>query len=345
MSTWQENVLLAPYTTVGLGGPARYFVTITSVEELQAALEEAQNKDVRVHILAGGSNTIFSDAGFAGLVIKMNMRGVEFVDDGKYVLITAQAGELWEPLVAKTVIQNLAGFECLSGIPGSVGGTPVQNVGAYGQEVSQTITHVTALDCQSRQLVEFSNSECQFAYRMSRFKVLSAERYVIVAVQYRLRKDGAPTLVYQQVIDEAGENPSLAQVREVVLRLRRSKSMVWDESDPHAHSCGSFFTNPTLSSAELAALSEWAERHAASVVPHFPAGDDRVTVPAAWFIEQAGWRKGWRQGGVGISANHPLALVNYGGTTTELLALATEIELSVKKKFGIVLMREPVVVV
>lgn len=342
MLHWQENVALAPYTTIQLGGPARYFVAVQSVEELQQALREAAKKKIRVHILAGGSNTVFADAGFDGLAIKIDLKGVEFVDDGDQVVIVARAGEVWESLAEEAVRRDLAGFECLAGIPGSVGGTPVQNVGAYGQEVSQTITEVTALDRQTFEPVKFSNAECQFSYRMSRFKGKDSQRFVIVAVTYRLRKGGAPTLVYQPVIDQAGENPTLQNVRAIVLALRKHKSMMLDPTDPHTRSCGSFFTNPILAKAELKKLAARAQN--IGDVPQFPRGDDTVTIPAAWLIEHSGWRKGLRRGGVGISDNHPLALVNYGGTTAALLALADDIQTSVSKKFGIELVREPVVV-
>lgn len=350
MSAWQENVALALYTTMNLGGPAKYFVTVASVDELKQTLREAAEKKVRVHILAGGSNTIFSDAGFDGLVIKIDFKGIEWVDDGEYVVVKAQAGEAWEPLAAETVKRNLAGFECLAGIPGSVGGTPVQNVGAYGQDVSQTIVKVRALDRKTLAIIELSNADCHFSYRMSRFKGGDSDHYVIMAVTYRLKKNGPPTLVYQQVIDAvrlrqgSGGQVGLKDVREIILELRRAKSMVLDPNDPHTRSCGSFFMNPILSKEKLAKVLAVAQAHDMGDVPRFPHAETTVTVPAAWLIEQAGWHKGLRQWGVGISDNHPLALVNYGGTTQALLALAQEIEASVTKQFDIILTREPVMV-
>ncbi len=333
---WQENVVLAPYTTVQLGGPARFFMIVKTVEDLREALQAARDKKLRVHILAGGSNTLFTDAGFDGLVIKVDLKGIEWQEEGEAVVVRAAAGELWEPLAQEAVARNVAGFECLAGIPGSVGATPVQNVGAYGQEVAQTIVKVEALDQSTLELVEFSNQECGFSYRLSRFKEKDADRYVITAVTYSLIKNGPPTLVYQSVIDEAGDAPTLARVREVVLKLRKAKSMVVDAADPHTRSCGSFFTNPIVSEGSLTRLPKQA--------PHFPASEGHVSIPAAWLIEQAGWHKGFRRGGVGISDNHPLALVNYGGTTVELLALAQEIEKSVEQRFGVTLTREPVLV-
>jgi UDP-N-acetylmuramate dehydrogenase len=344
MSKWQEKVPLAPYTTINLGGPAKYFITVTSVEQLKLELQEVTAKNLRVHILAGGSNTIFSDDGFSGLIIKIDLKGIEWLDDGEYVLVTAQAGEPWEPLAAEAVKRNLAGFECLAGIPGSVGGTPVQNVGAYGQDVSQTIVKVRALDRKTLEVVELSNADCHFSYRMSWFKGEGSDRYVIISVTYRLPKNGLPKLVYQQVIDTVGEQPTLAAVQEAVLALRRSKSMVVDLADPHTRSCGSFFMNPILSHAQLDTLVSWAKDHAAGDVPHFWHTVTTVTVPAAWFVEQAGFRKGLRREGVGISDNHPLALVNYGGTTVDLLALAADIQIAVRKQFALELVREPVIV-
>ena len=340
----KEHEPLAPYTTIKLGGPARYFVSVASAEELKEALQTATKNDWRTHILAGGSNTIFSDAGFNGLVIKINLKGTVWRDEEDAVMLTAVAGELWEPLAAEAVRRGLAGFECLAGIPGSVGATPVQNVGAYGQDVSQTIVGVDALDRQTLKRVTFTNAECDFSYRMSRFKGVDSDRYVIVAVTYRLPKNAAPTLKYQQVIERAGANPTLASVREIVLSLRKSKSMVLDQNDPHTRSCGSFFMNPTLAEADLERLGRWAREREVPPPPSFPAAPGFVTVPAAWLIEQAGWHKGFRRGGVGISANHPLALVNYGGTTAEVMALSHEIEGSVQELFDITLVREPVAV-
>lgn len=344
MLNWQENVILAPHTTIRLGGPARFFVSVKSVDELRVVLREAGEKNLRVHILGGGSNTVFADSGFNGLVIKIDLKGVEFIDDGEYVVVTAQAGEDWERLAAETVRRNLAGFECLAGIPGQVGGTPVQNVGAYGQEVAQTIVEVVAIDRQMLEPVHLANADCGFSYRMSRFKGYGVDRFVIVAVVYRLKKNGEPCLEYQQVRDKAGGRPSLASVREIVLSLRKAKSMVIDPRDPNTRSCGSFFLNPTLERPHLEKLQRWADENNQGEVPFFMAGGQAL-VPAAWLVERAGFSKGERRrDGVGISDNHPLALVNYGGTSAALLALSSDIQRAVQDKFGIALIREPVVV-
>lgn len=343
MLNWQENVILAPHTTIRLGGPARFFVSVKSADTLREALREAGEKNLRVHILGGGSNTVFADNGFDGLVIKIDLKGVEFVDSGGDVLVMAQAGEVWERLAAETVRRNLAGFECLAGIPGQVGGTPVQNVGAYGQEVAQTIVEVAAVDRRTLAPVRLTNAECGFSYRMSRFKADDADRFVIVAVTYRLKKNGEPCLEYQQVRDKAGERAGLKSVREIVLSLRKAKSMVIDPRDSNTRSCGSFFMNPTLEMAHLEKLQRWADEHNQGKAPFFMAGG-KVLVPAAWLVERAGFAKGLRRDGVGISDNHPLALVNYGGTSATLLALAGDIQRAVQDKFGISLIREPVVV-
>jgi UDP-N-acetylmuramate dehydrogenase len=328
---YKEQVALAPLTTIKLGGPARYFKEVTSVEELGEALRWAEAEQRAVHILGGGSNTIFADQGFDGVVIKMGIKGVNFQGE----VVTAAAGEEWEKLVEAIVKRGLAGLECLSGIPGLVGGTPLQNVGAYGQEVAQTIVEVKALERQTLNKVVFKNRECQFSYRSSRFKHKEVNQYVVYEVVFRLKAGGKPCTRYPQVAEVVGASPSLQEVREAVLKLRRSKGMVIDERDINTRSCGSFFVNP--STLKL--------RRTSPLVPTFidsESGEERI--PAAWLVEQAGFPKGFRREGVGISEKHNLALVNYGGTTEELLALEEEIQEKVQEKFGIRLAREPVVV-
>lgn len=341
----EKNVALAPLTTIKLGGSAQHFTSIASVDELIEALQFARSEGLAVHILGGGSNTIFSDAGFAGLVIHVGLTGVTIDEGGR---VTAAAGENWDELVRQTIGQGLAGFETLSGIPGLVGATPMQNVGAYGQEVAQTITQVKALDRETLEEVSFTNEECQFEYRGSRFKYQDKEKYVITEVTYQLRPNGEPTVTYPQLIEALSDHEitagvaGLAEVRRVVLGLRSKKSMIVDPADPHSRSCGSFFVNPVLNQTELTTLQETMQTDDVPTFVDDEGGTARV--PAAWLIEQAGFTKGERRGGVGISANHPLALVNYEGTTTELLALAEEVRQGVEKKTGLSLTREPVVV-
>lgn len=330
----RENVSLSELTTIGLGGEARYFVSGATVDELKEALLFAREKSLPVHVLGGGSNTVFADQGFAGLVIKVELKGIKFEGEG---LVMAAAGEEWEGVVKQCVERDLAGLECLSGVPGLVGAAPVQNLGAYGQQAASVITEVEALDRQSLELVALANKQCQFGYRQSRFKKSGQGRYIITGVTFQLRPGGRPRLEYPELIRAAGRPPTLSTVRRAVLKLRRRKSMIVNPEDPHSRSCGSFFINPLISRDDLARLRKNYQ------VPYFEVGDD-VKVPAAWLVEQAGFSKGFRQGGVGISLHHALALVNYGGTTKELLALAKKIQTAVKKKFGIELESEPVVV-
>ena len=347
----QKNVPLAPYTTIGLGGNARYFATCESVDELREYLRWAAVIGLPVQVLGGGSNILFADAGFPGLVLHTGLRGVDFADEGDMVQVTAAAGEDWDAFVRTCVERGLSGIECLSGIPGQVGATPIQNVGAYGQEVAQTVHRVRALDRHSLELFEFFAEECRFAYRQSRFKAEDRDRYIVTEVVYRLRRNGSPELRYPELRRRIAEKldldalqsgaPALTAVRDAVLALRRAKSMVVDPDDPNSRSLGSFFLNPVLTEAEFAILRERVDDP--DSIPTFPA-PDRIKIPAAWLIEQAGFHKGYRRGRSAISEKHALALVNLNGTTRELLILAAEIQDGVFEKFGIHLEREPIVV-
>lgn len=240
----KEQVPLASLTTIGLGGAARFFIECRTVAALREALSFAQSQKIPVYVLAGGSNTVFADSGYNGLVIKVALTGVINEAIGQFVDVTAQAGEDWDTLVAWSVRNNLAGVECLSGIPGTVGATPVQNVGAYGQDVAATIRQVQALDRQTLKIVEMENTDCAFAYRSSRFKYRDKGRYIITAVTYRMRSDGEPTVVYPRLAEILTGHATLQQVRQAVLGLRRRKSMIVDSTDPHSRSCGSFFYEP-----------------------------------------------------------------------------------------------------
>lgn len=350
----QENVPLASRTTIGLGGPACFFFSATGVEELCQALAWARNEGLPVHILGGGSNTIFADEGYPGLVLHIALRGVEVHQAGEWVEVTAAAGEPWDELVRTCVEQGWGGIECLSGIPGQVGATPVQNVGAYGQEVAETIVSLVALDRWTLREVHFSGPECGFAYRRSRFKEEDRGRYVITSVTYRLAVEGRPTVRYAELgryLEEHADlaalgngRPALLAVREAVLALRRSKSMLVDPADPHSRSAGSFFLNPTLTPDQARRLEErWRALGGEEPLPFFPSAEG-IRVSAAWLVEQAGFRRGYRHGHVGISAHHALALVNYEGTTGELLNLAEEIREAVYARFGLWLEVEPEIV-
>jgi len=353
LSELRENVPLAPYTTLGLGGPARLFAEVASVEELCAALETAGMRGLPVLVIGGGSNIIVPDEGLNALVIRIALRGIRTERSGNRVIVAAGAGESWDALVQHAVASELAGIECLSGIPGTVGATPIQNVGAYGQEVGETVVLVRALERRTLAVREFRAHECAFGYRQSRFKAVDAGRYIITEVHFALTPSGEPCTRYPELarqletLQASGHRETarrgLKEVREAVLTLRRRKSMVADPADPYSRSVGSFFLNPVLSLDEFRTLvQQWHSRGATEPVPSFRAGEG-MKVPAAWLVEHAGFTKGYRTGGVGISAHHALALVNFEGTTRELLALAEEIQTGVHAVFGVRLEREPII--
>ncbi len=348
----QEDVSLAPLTTLGVGGSARYFAEICAERELPVALTFAQEQRLPVLLLGGGSNLVVADEGFDGLVIRIALRGVESDVTGDMVLASVAAGEEWDAFVAQCVARNWAGLECLSGIPGWVGGTPVQNVGAYGQEVSETIVTVRAYDRTSEQIVELSNAECQFHYRRSLFNTTARERYVVLRVTYALRVNGAPALRYadvQQHFAASASAPNLAAVRDAILAIRRRKAMVIDPHDPDTRSAGSFFKNPIISVEQFAAL-EAVVRAAGLVkadetIPRFADAAGQIKVPAAWLIERAGFAKGYTRGRAGLSNKHTLALVNRGGArASEVIELMREIQERVQDRFGVWLTAEPVLV-
>ena len=329
----RENIALASLTTMGLGGPARYFAECTTLPDMRTCLMWALGEGLPVQVIGGGSNVLFADSGYRGLVLKMGFTGMTFSGD----TVEVAAGEDWDSFVQCCVERGLAGVECLSGIPGSVGGTPIQNVGAYGQEVKDTIVEVRALDRLTLSETSFAPAECDFAYRQSRFKGANGKRFIVTSVTYRLDPSGQPQIRYPELRRHLTDaQPTLAAVRDAVLALRRSKSMVIDPQDPNARSVGSFFLNPVVSAAAFAALQD---RYPS--IPHFPDAAG-VKVPAAWLVEQAGFHKGLQRGGVGISERHALALVNRGGTTRQVLALAGEIRDAVEQTFGIRLVQEPV---
>jgi UDP-N-acetylmuramate dehydrogenase len=346
-----ENVPLAPLTTLELGGPARFFVEAAGEEALLEATDFARRNGLSLFVLGGGSNLVVPDAGFEGLVVRLSGRGLSFHTSADQVLCEVAAGEPWDNVVAESVARGLAGLECLSGIPGSAGATPIQNVGAYGQEVSDTVRSVRALDRHSGAVVDLPPEACGFGYRDSAFK-RDPQRHVVVRVTYALHPGGAPTVRYAELARALAAGSStaadLAHVRSTVLALRRKKSMVIDPADPNRRSVGSFFTNPIVPAAradELTtfALTQGLARDAADV-PRFPAGPGQVKLAAGWLIERAGFARGLRRGPVGISSAHALALVHHGGGSSgDLLALAREIRAGVHDRFGIWLVPEPVI--
>ncbi|MFE2049720.1 UDP-N-acetylmuramate dehydrogenase [Streptomyces sp. NPDC059459] len=339
---------LAPLTTFRLGGPATRLVTATTDAEVIAAVREADDTGTPLLLIGGGSNLVIGDKGFDGTALHLATRGLTL--DG--TTLELAAGEIWTDAVARTVEAGLAGVECLAGIPGSAGATPIQNVGAYGQEVSSTITEVTAYDRRSRRTVTLPNADCAFSYRHSRFKA-EPERYVVLRVRFALEDaDGlSAPLRYAETARALGVEPGdrvpLATARETVLKLRAGKGMVLDPEDHDTWSAGSFFTNPILTDEEFAAFRARVDERLGDGVepPAFPAGEGRIKTSAAWLIDKAGFTKGYGSGPARISTKHTLALTNRGEATTEdLLALAREVVAGVREAFGITLVNEPVTV-
>ncbi|MFI6939212.1 UDP-N-acetylmuramate dehydrogenase [Streptomyces sp. NPDC050418] len=339
---------LAPLTTFRLGGPAARLITATTDAEVVEAVREADASGTPLLVIGGGSNLIIGDKGFSGTALRIATTGFEL--DGTKLELAA--GEVWTDAVARTVEAGLAGVECLAGIPGSAGATPIQNVGAYGQEVSSTITEVVAYDRVAGETVTLSNAECAFSYRHSRFKS-DPDRYVVLRVRFELEDaDGlSAPIKYPETARslgvEAGDRVPLEQARETVLKLRAGKGMVLDPEDHDTWSAGSFFTNPILTAGEYEAFVKRVhERLGADVAPPaFPAGEGRTKTSAAWLIDKAGFTKGYGTGPARISTKHTLALTNRGAATTEdLLALAREVVAGVREAFGVTLVNEPVMV-
>jgi UDP-N-acetylmuramate dehydrogenase len=329
---------------MGVGGPARFFVEAADESTVLAALDWARRRGLACRVFGGGSNLLVGDAGVEGLVIRIALRGVSTREEGDGVAVTAAAGEPWDDLVAQTVARGWAGFECLSGVPGLVGATPIQNVGAYGQDVSETVTAVRAVDTQSGRVVTLTNRECRFTYRDSLFKSVEPGRWVVLAVEYRLRAGGAPTVRYAELERHlAGRGiarPSLAEVRESVVGIRRSKSMVLEAGDENRRSCGSFFTNPIVAPADAARVEAITGDPA---MPRWPQPDGRLKLAAAWLIERAGFSRGFRDGPVGLSSRHALAVVAHeGARARDVVAFARRIQADVEARFGVRLAPEPV---
>ncbi|MEQ8280877.1 MAG: UDP-N-acetylmuramate dehydrogenase [Deltaproteobacteria bacterium] len=330
MASWARSQPLAPLTTIELGGPARWYYEARDEAALIDALREADRRRIPVCVLGGGSNVVFDDDGFDGLVLRVALDAERFEADGT---VSVGAGMPWWPFVERAVARDLAGVECLAGIPGSAGATPIQNVGAYGQEVSEVVTAVRVYDREADGVVVFDAEGCGFGYRDSLFKRM-ANRYVVLDVTFQLRPGGAPTVRYAELDRSLGDTPrTLVAVKDAVLALRRKKSMVIDPDDENRRSVGSFFTNPIV---DVAVAEDIAKLH--PNVPRYPAGEGQTKLSAAWLIENAGIERGTRGDGVGVSTKHTLALVNLGdGTTAALRALAARIQSRVREVFGVAL--------
>jgi UDP-N-acetylmuramate dehydrogenase len=340
----QQNIPLAPYTTLRIGGPARYFVQVHTEAELLEAVAFARERSLPIFVLGGGSNLLVSDSGFSGLVLHIAIhQPVASVTRDSFLYETVPAGIEWNDFVLSICEQGISGIECLAGIPGSVGGTPVQNVGAYGQEVSETIASVRALDLETLGFVELSNQQCGFAYRRSIFNTTHRGRYIVTAVTFRFDPDAKPHLTYADLTLHFGSTqPTPIEIYFAVRDIRHSKGMLLVEGDPDCRSAGSFFKNPIVDSSVIDRIASTLDI-AEEKIPHWPADNNRIKLPAAWLLERSGFIKGYAMGNAGISSRHTLALINRGdATSADITALRDTIRATVQQRFGILLEQEPV---
>jgi UDP-N-acetylmuramate dehydrogenase len=342
----ERRVPLAAMTTLGLGGPARFFVRARDEDELLAALELGHRENLRVFVLGGGSNLVVSDAGFDGLVVRLESRGLRIGPGSDACVVRVAAGEPWDHVVERTIEAGLGGLECLSGIPGSAGATPIQNVGAYGREISELVCSVRVFDRHAGRIAELHPDSCGFGYRDSALK-REPDRWIVLSLDLLLTRGRPPVIRYPELERALDGDPTPGDVRRTVLALRRRKSMVIDPGDPNRRSAGSFFTNPIVSTERAQQVVETALDRGLVLrteeVPRFPVSEASVKLAAGWLIERAGIPKGLRRGRVGVSSKHALALVHHGGgTTSELLALASYVRDRVEQTFGVRLEPEPV---
>lgn len=343
----RAQVHLAPLTTLELGGPAEFFREIESEDSLVASLAWARERGLPITVLGGGSNAVVADRGVAGLVVRVGMRGIERKNTATGERWSIAAGERWDVVVEQSVSAGLSGIECLAGIPGRTGAAPVQNIGAYGQELAETFVSARAIHRETDEAITLSAADCRFGYRTSLLKQEPAN-WIITRIELELRRDTLPKIRYpelEEAIDARG-TPTLASIRDAVLDLRRHKSMVLDPDDENRRTAGSFFLNPIVTGEAADDIEEQARARRlladSDRMPRFPAAGNRAKIPAAWLIESAGFPKGERRGGIGLSSRHALALVHHGGSTTnELIAFATEIQATVAGLFGVGLTPEP----
>jgi UDP-N-acetylmuramate dehydrogenase len=356
----REQVLLAPYTTLRIGGPARFFCDVHTEAELVEAVQFARQRNLAVFVLGGGSNLLISDSGFDGLVLHIAIDApAQAHSSDNFVDYTVAAGTDWDSFVHHICEQGISGIECLAGIPGTVGGTPVQNVGAYGQEVANTITQVRALDLSANlnpvdhnlddletlAFVTLTHEQCRFAYRRSLFNTTHRNRYIVTQVTFRFDRTATPNLTYpdlQRHFANQAHPPTPIEIYHAVREIRHGKGMLIVEGEPDCRSAGSFFKNPIVPEPTLAAIAA-ALNFPAEKIPHWPAGPGSIKLPAAWLLEQAGFRKGFTFGAAGISTRHTLALINRGhATAVDIAALRDTIQHEVHRRFNIQLEQEPV---
>lgn len=355
-----EKVSLWPFTTMQVGGEAAFFAQPHREDELRGLLSWREKKALPLYVLGGGSNVVVADDGLEGLVLQWRDQSKQVIsDDGNDVLVRVGGGHDWDELVAWSVEEGLAGLECLSGIPGCVGASPIQNIGAYGQELCESFVSACVVDlhvlAENMELEEWDRERCAFGYRDSAFKRSVPGRWLVLSVVLRLRRGGEPALRYAELTrtvealpgwNEADISPRerLQLVRDTVIRLRRRKSMVVDASDPNSRSAGSFFVNPVVSVVKAKEVWERMGPFLGEGVtmPQFPAPDGQIKLAAGWLIEKSGLVKGCSWGHVGLSAHHALALINRGGATAfELLQFARFVQLHVEKVSGVTLHPEP----
>lgn len=340
----QQDIPLAPFTTFRIGGPAGFFAEITTEAALLDAMAFARQRALAIFVLGGGSNLLVSDSGYGGLVLHVALDSpIQFSRTGPSIECTVAAGVEWNAFVLAACEQGISGVECLAGIPGSVGGTPVQNVGAYGQEVSETITSVRALDLANNTFVEVSNDQCCFAYRRSIFNSTHRGRYIVTAVTFRFDATAKPRLTYADLTRHFGDaQPTPIEVYHAVREIRHRKGMLLVEGEPDCRSAGSFFKNPVVPESTLATTAATLNI-APDQIPHWPAGTGQIKLPAAWLLERAGFTKGFAMGNAGISSRHTLALINRGNAAAEdIFVLRDAIQEKVHQLFGIMLEQEPV---
>jgi UDP-N-acetylmuramate dehydrogenase len=340
----QQNVLLAPYTTFRIGGPARFFANITSEAALLEAVDYARKNSLPIFVLGGGSNLLVSDSGFDGFVLHIaNARPFQAQPNGSYIDYTITAGCDWNAFVLYVSSKGISGVECLAGIPGSVGGTPVQNVGAYGQEVADTITSVRALDLETTTFVDLTRDQCGFSYRRSIFNTTQRNRYIVTTVTFRFDPAAKPNLTYPDLTRHfGGQTPTPIDIYHAVRTIRHGKGMLLVDGEADCRSAGSFFKNPIVPVSTLVTIAD-ALNIPADTIPHWPASEGQTKIPAAWLLEKAGFTKGFQQGNAGISSRHTLALINRNNATAaDIEALRDTIRTEVAKRFSIELEQEPV---
>ncbi len=348
----KENVRLSEHTSINLGGTALYFISCRSNDEITEALKFSKEKNLQVQIMSGGSNIVFPDTGFPGVVISVDIKGLTFRKSGDDVFAVVGAGVSLDSLIVECIDRGYAGIECLSGIPGSAGAAPIQNAGAYGQEIADVLEYVSVIDRKDFSLRKFTKPECGFSYRQSRFKKEDADKFIITEICIRLSENSLNEIKYSTLNERLcnnqdyekikGMKEKLSIIRNTVLEIRKEKSMVLDKADINSRSCGSFFMNPVLNEDKFLEFRKRINK----LYPEFPfyKSGNEYKIPAAWLVEKSGFKKGYRKNGVGISSNHSLALINISGTASDLIHLSEEIQNAVKFKFGINLIPEPVIV-